>query len=183
VPVASAIPLFATERFGIRTASPADATGIAIVQAASWRSSYRGILPDRILNALDAGARIARRRESIFGPGLTLVAFDLTHGDIVGYASAGTSRRSGPEVGELYEIYLIDRAKRFGLGRELFAGYIDWCAESGLRRMVVWVLEANRSARRFYEALGGRAAGRIESSVSGFPVIEMAYVWDALPTI
>jgi GNAT superfamily N-acetyltransferase len=183
VPAASAIPLFATERFGIRTATSADAAGIAIVQAASWRSSYRGILPDRYLDSLDAGTRIARRRDSIFGPGLTLVACDLTHGDIVGYASAGASRRNGPGFGELYEIYLIDRAKRYGLGRELFAGYVDWCADAGLGRLVVWVLEANRSARRFYEALGGRAAGRIPSEVGGFPVVELAYVWDRLPAL
>jgi GNAT superfamily N-acetyltransferase len=181
---APTIPLlFETERFGIRPAQPADAAGIAIVQAASWRSSYRGLLPDAVLDGMDAGARIAARRRSMAAGGLTLVAYDLTHGDVVGYCQAGPSRRFGPAFGELYEIYLVDRAKRFGLGRELFAGFVDWCEAGALSSMVVWVLEDNRHARRFYEALGGRSAGRLPSTVGGFGVIEVAYVWDQLPRI
>jgi L-amino acid N-acyltransferase YncA len=180
---APSLPLFPTERFAIRPARPGDAAGIAVVQAASWRSSYRGILPDAVLDGMDArAARVAQRRRSLGSTGMTLVAYDITHGDIVGYCAAGPSRRFGPAFGELYEIYLVDRAKRFGLGRELFAGFADWCEASGVRSMVVWVLEANRHARRFYEALGGRASARMPSTVDGFGVIEVAYVWDRLPT-
>jgi GNAT superfamily N-acetyltransferase len=173
--------LFETARFATRPAVLADAAGIAVVQAASWRTSYRGILPDAILDGMDATRRVARRRDLITGFGLNLVAYDTTHRDIVGYCHAGPSRRDGRTVGELYEIYLVDRAKRYGLGRELFTGFVDWCRNHGMASMVVWVLENNQHARRFYEALGGRAAMRVQSSVSGFPVVELSYVWPRLP--
>ena len=45
----------------------------------------------------------------------------------VGFCNAGPSRRQGPRVGELYEIYIVDQAKRYGLGRELFEGTTGWC--------------------------------------------------------
>jgi GNAT superfamily N-acetyltransferase len=168
-------------RFAIRSATLADASGIAVVQASSWRESYRGILPDAILDRMDASRRVARRRDLITGFGLNLVAYDTTHHDIVGYSHAGPSRRDGRSVAELYEIYLIDRAKRYGLGRELFAGFVRWCRAQRMTSMVVWVLEGNHHARRFYEALGGRSAMRVRSSVSGFPVVELSYVWPRLP--
>jgi hypothetical protein len=46
--------------------------------------------------------------------------------------------------------------------------------------MIVWVLDNNHHARRFYEALGGRESSRFGSRVGGFPVTELAYVWDEL---
>lgn len=166
-------------RFAVRPARLADAAAITAVQVASWRSAYRTMLPAPTLAAMsprDPG-RIARRRELLGGSGLNLVAVDTTHGDVVGYAQAGPSRRAGPAVGELYELYLLDRARRFGLGTELFAGFAAWNKAGGSRAMIVWVLEPNHPARRFYEALGGTRDGRVHSHVGGFPVVEVSYVW------
>ena len=49
-----------------------------------------------------------------------------------------------------------------------------------MHSLIIWVLEANIHARRFYEAMGGREGARVQSSVRGFPVVELSYVWDAL---
>ena len=42
-----------------RLATPADADAIATIHIASWRSAYRGLLPDELLAALDHGQRAA----------------------------------------------------------------------------------------------------------------------------
>jgi GNAT superfamily N-acetyltransferase len=183
-----------TARFAVRPATLDDATEIARVQTQSWQSSYRGILPDSILDTMDPTRRIGSRREIIADSGaLNLVAYDTTHGDIVGFANAGPSRRQGqPEagtdearshrprwgrVGELYEIYILDRAKRYGLGRELFDVVTDWCRSRHMATMIVWVLEGNTHARRFYEAMGGQVAGQTHSTVRGFGVVEVSYLY------
>jgi len=169
------------DRFSIRTATLGDAAEIARVQTQSWQTSYRGILPDQILDTMDTARRATLRREILSdGDALNLVAYDTTFNDLVGFCNAGKSRREGPRVGELYEIYIVDRAKRFGLGRELFESTASWCRTHGMTSLIIWVLEQNHHARRFYEAMGGRAGGRVSSSVRGFPVIEQSYVWDAL---
>jgi GNAT superfamily N-acetyltransferase len=122
------------------------------------------------------GRRIAVRREILQeAKGLDLVVYDSTHLDLVGFCNAGPSRRHGPRVGELYEIYIVDRAKRYGLGRELFERATDWCRAHQMSSMIVWVLEHNRHARRFYEAMGGHVTGRLPSTVRSFPVVELAY--------
>jgi hypothetical protein len=44
-------------RVHIRAASPTDARGIAAVHVASWRTTYRGIVPADYLAGLSADAR------------------------------------------------------------------------------------------------------------------------------
>ena len=109
-----------------------------------------------------------------------LVAFDRTHGDIVGFCDAGASRREPSYGGEVYAIYLVGRAKRYGIGREMFDRVRDWLVSCGKRSLIVWVLEDNHHARRFYAALGGRPTARLATSVGGFPVVELAYAWSDL---
>jgi GNAT superfamily N-acetyltransferase len=166
-----------TARFGVRPAALSDATHIAEVQTASWQSSYRGILPDSILDTMDPARRVGSRREILQDSGaLNLVAYDTTHGDLVGFANAGPSRRRhGQLAGELFEIYILDRAKRYGLGRELFEVVTDWCRSRQMATMIVWVLEGNQHARRFYEAMGGQLSGQAHSTVRGFGVVEVSY--------
>jgi len=175
------ITSFSSARFAIRPASINDAAQIAAVQTSSWQTSYRGILPDSILDTMNVARRISMRREILLeSEALNLVAYDSTHRDLVGFCNAGPSRREGTTAGELYEIYIVDRAKRFGLGRDMFEQVMDWCRANRRSSLIVWVLDNNHHARRFYEAMGGRAATRVSSTVRGHPVIELSYLWDRL---
>ena len=56
---------------------------------------------------------------------LTLVAYDVSHQDIVGLCDAGPSRRD-PGMGEVYRMYLEHHARRHGLGREMFEQVTAW---------------------------------------------------------
>ena len=168
-------------RFAIREARPADAEGIARAHAASWRTSYRGVLPDAALDRFEARERAASWRDVLQDRSiLTLVAYDTTHHDIVGFCDAGKSRSDGGHAAEVYRMYIEHHAKRHGLGREMFEQVTDWLRGRELRSLIIWVLDGNHHARRFYEAMGGRPARRVPSRVFGFPIIELAYVWDRL---
>jgi GNAT superfamily N-acetyltransferase len=168
-------------RFAIRAAKLADAEGIARAHTASWRSSYRGILPDAVLDRIDVDQRAASWRTTLQDRSvLTLVAYDTTHHDIVGFCDAGRTRGHSPYAAEVYRIYLEHHAKRHGLGREMFEQITAWLRAQQLRSLVIWVLDNNHHARRFYEAMGGRAGARMPSTVSGFPIVELSYVWDPL---
>jgi GNAT superfamily N-acetyltransferase len=166
-------------RFAVREAVAEDAEGIARVHTDSWQTSYRGILPDTVLDRIDVGQRVESRRKilrdrSVF----QLVAYDVTHGDIVGLCDAGASRRHVPYAGEVYAIYLAHRAKRHGIGQTMFERVRAWLSANDMSSMIVWVLENNHHARRFYEAMGGRSGSRLQSRVGGYPVVELSYVWD-----
>jgi GNAT superfamily N-acetyltransferase len=134
-----------------------------------------------VLDRIDVGQRAETRRRILRDRSIhQLVAYDVTHGDIVGFCDAGPARRHVPYAGELYAIYLIDRAKRYGLGQEMMERVQAQLTRDAMRSMIVWVLDNNHHARRFYEAMGGRMGSRLSSTVGGFPVIELSYVWDRL---
>ena len=165
-------------RFAVREAKLDDAEGIARVHTDSWQTSYRGILPDTVLDRIDVGQRTESRRKilrdrSVF----QLVAYDVTHGDIVGFCDAGASRRHVPYAGEVYAIYLAHRAKRHGIGQQMIERVQAWFVANDMRSMIIWVLENNAHARRFYEAMGGRIGSRLQTRVGGYPVVELSYVW------
>ena len=169
-------------RFAIRPAKIGDAEGIARAHTASWRASYRGILPDAVLDRIDVDQRVTSWRRTIEDRSvLTLVAYDTTHHDIVGMCDAGRNRSPTSHAAEVYRLYFEHHARRHGLGREMFEHVTDWLRSQRLTSLVIWVLDNNHHARRFYEAMGGRPGPRMPSRVSGFSVIEQAYVWDELP--
>ena len=43
--------------------------------------------------------------------------------------------------------------------------------------MLVWVLEDNHGARRFYESLGGELVGRKTVVIGGADLVEVSYGW------
>lgn len=78
----------------IRPARPEDALAIGHVHVDSWRTTYRGLLPDSVLASLSVEQRAATWRQAIDAAlkdesrSFVQVADDLANG-IVGFASAG----------------------------------------------------------------------------------------------
>jgi len=77
----------------VRTARIEDAHAIAHVHVTAWQTSYRGIVPDDLLDGLSEEQRTATRRKILQDPQRkfpTLVA--LEGGKVVGFADLGMTR-------------------------------------------------------------------------------------------
>lgn len=163
----------------IRLATLADAPQIASVHVSSWRSSYRGIVPDAVLDGLSVEDRSERWRENLAldvdKSWFTLVAEGA--GGIVGFASAGPIRSPDPVYGgELGALYLLATHQRLGLGRRLVSEAARRSREAGMDSMLVWVLRDNPS-RGFYEALGGEYVREQLITIGDAELVEFAYGW------
>lgn len=171
----------------IREATAADARGIAHVNTAAWRATYRGIVPDDFLArmSVEAGERgwASRIADAAEGQNCVYVAEDDgrdgSSEGIVGFASGGPRREGNPAyAGELYTVYLLQGVQGHGIGRQLTCAVTAHLARGGMSSMLVWVLEANQSARRFYEALGGvLLPERHMFERTGIPLPEVSYGW------
>lgn len=163
----------------IRDAKPDDATGIARVHVDSWKSTYRGIVPDDVLDGLSYHQREELRRRIFQNrlPGaFTLVAEDDS-GTIVGFADAGPERTGDPDYrSEIYAIYLRREAQGHGVGRQLFEEVGRRLRQSGLDSVLIWVLEDNPS-RGFYEHMGGKPV-QTQTVTIGKELTEIGYGWD-----
>jgi ribosomal protein S18 acetylase RimI-like enzyme len=77
-------------------------------------------------------------------------------------------------LGEVYAIYLAPSALGRGLGRALMDAALAELAAAGLATVVLWVLTANASARRFYERAGFRPDGAVRTlDFDGTPIEEI----------
>ena len=164
----------------IRHAAPADAPGIAKVHIDSWRTTYAGIVPDEYLARLSYGARqkVWENVLSAYKPDNCIVVAVTPDGAIVGFAHAGPEREGDRGYdAELYAIYLLQEHQGGGVGRRLAIAAAQGMLNAGMTSMMLWVLEDNRNARRFYEALGGAAVDRKSIQIGGVELVEIAYGW------
>jgi ribosomal protein S18 acetylase RimI-like enzyme len=174
-------PLPARPPSFLRQARSSDAHAIGGVQVSSWRSSYRGMVPDDYLDGMtaeDHGRRWARLLAQGDNLALTFVVEEA--GRVVGFAMGGPEREGDPRFqGELYAIYLLLEAQRRGHGRALAEAVAGALVHRGLTSMLVWVLRDNLAARAFYERMGGVFLREHDLDFgAGFSVREVSYGWD-----
>jgi len=161
----------------LRPARPEDALAVARVHVRSWQVAYKGLLPDEYLDSLRAHERASRYDFATTVPlaPQTIVADDGR--SILGFATIGISPDApSHDVGELMALYVDPDRWRTGVGRALIAHARDELFRRGLLTAVLWVLEGNTRAERFYERDGWlRSEARRKQSVWGIDVQEVAY--------
>jgi GNAT superfamily N-acetyltransferase len=162
----------------IRLATLADAEGIARVKVDTWRTTYRGIVPDATLAKLSYDEQRSRwERQLRAADGRFTYVVEDENGKVVGFASGGPVRTDDPGyAGELYAIYVLDAHQGTGWGRQLVAQVAERLAQMGMTSMLLWTFRAN-SSRGFYERLGGRYVREKPIDIDGVPIPEVAYGW------
>jgi ribosomal protein S18 acetylase RimI-like enzyme len=167
----------------VRPAELNDAAEIARVHVATWRSAYRGLLPDEFLASLSE-EHYSERWGRVIGEGQNRV-FVVEEGEaLAGFASGGRERAGETGfAGELYALYVLDEAQRRGHGRELVRAVARALSELKLRDMIVWVLRDNSPARAFYERLGGTYVRAQPITIGSATLEEVSYGWRSLDEI
>jgi ribosomal protein S18 acetylase RimI-like enzyme len=167
----------------VRPAELDDAAEIARVHVATWRSAYRGLLPEEFLASLSE-AHYGERWRRVIGESQNRVfVFEESHG-IAGFASGGRERAGEAGfAGELYALYVLEEAQHRGHGRELVRAVARALGELKLRNMIVWVLRDNSPARAFYERLGGTYVRAQPITIGTATLEEVSYGWRSLDEI
>jgi GNAT superfamily N-acetyltransferase len=158
-----------------------DAAAIARVHVESWRSTYAGMLPEKMLLKLSSAEHEARWWRHVLGRfrrnHFVYVAESDVDG-VIGFGSAGSSRdRELHHTGEVYALYVLDQYQGAGVGKALFLALSERLGKERGPSMVVWVLSTNPS-RYFYETLGGRRIATRKDRMGGVEVEETAYGWN-----
>lgn len=161
----------------VRTASAADAEGIGRVHIGAWQAAYRGLVSDEFLDRLSdrLAGRIAWWHQRLAEGDSVMVADD--DGQITGFASYGRAEApSDPEFGEVYAIYVDAAHWGAGHGRALMRAALDALRAMDRSVAVLWVLESNARARRFYERGGWATDGATKTEqIGGAPLLELRY--------
>ena len=97
-------------------------------------------------------------------------------GNVVGLA-LGCPVESAEEIGEIDVLYVRESHQGQGIGRRLVQAVAAHLAEMGMTTLHIGVLAANRPARGFYEALGGRVVEERLFVEGGFAEPGVIFEW------
>lgn len=161
----------------IRKAVSADALGIAKAHVDSWRSAYRGLVPDDRLAKLDYTRGAERFRESITREDEIIYVAENAEG-IIGFLALGPCRDPGIDdasIGEFFALYIVPEYWRKGIGRVMSREADGILRSHGYSSVILWVFEDNERARMFYEAMGFIADGASKILNVGTPINAIRY--------
>lgn len=145
---------------GVRLAALADVEALGAISARAFEATYRGMIPDLVLDEWIGGAAAAWQ-EALEGrapdsPSRAWVA--ERHGSVIGYATTSPARANWlppPDgAGELTNLYLDPVAIGTGVGPSLYEHAVADLRARGFDPLLVWAFRDNARARRFYEGRG-----------------------------
>ncbi len=144
----------------VRAARRGEELAVAELHVRSWQEAYRELMPAEFLAGLDPRDRAGRYD---FGGGegarVTLVAVDPgSAGEgtgILGFVTYAASRDADAQgLGEVIALYVDPGRHQGGIGRTLMAAARAGLRELGFDAAILWVLDGNERAARFYEREG-----------------------------
>jgi ribosomal protein S18 acetylase RimI-like enzyme len=164
----------------VRVATPDDADAIERIRTDTWRATYRGLMPDDVLDRL--GYDGTRRREFMSRMRADQFALVAEHDDgVVGFVNGGPSRIDDPgHPGEIFAIYVLPEHHGHGHGAALMRAGAREVLARGWTGFLLWVLRENHAARGFYERMGGRYLRDRDTDreIEGVTLTESGYAWD-----
>ncbi len=156
-----------------------DVAAITRVHVDTWRSTYRGIVPDKHLDGMSYERSQKNWEERISDPDRrnTVFVAEDDEGSVVGFAACGAARDGAQDYeSELYAIYVNQNMQRRGLGKRLVLSVVRDLKTRCFGSILIWVL-ADNQYKRFYESIGGTQVRTREVAVGGRMLRESGYGW------
>jgi GNAT superfamily N-acetyltransferase len=149
----------------LREARRGDELAVADVHIRAWQEAYRGLMADEFLDALEVEDRAARYTFESLDPDGPTTLLAVQEGEdcgeiILGFVTFSRSRDpDAPDHGEVAALYVDPERYEGGVGRMLMAEARRRLWEAGFTDALLWVLDGNDRAARFYEGEGWTADG------------------------
>ena len=136
----------------VRVARSDDADQLATVFIEAWRSSYRGVVEDAIIDALYHPDVTIWLRNLVENTSARTVVAER-NGQVLGFARFGDETGNAAR-GHLFALYVDPSQSGHGVGRRLLERAIGELDPMSTRDVTLWVFEENERARRLYQAAG-----------------------------
>ena len=138
----------------IRKVKYEDIEQIVDINIKDWKKVYKGIIDDEILDNLNREEKIKKWREH-YNIGNVIVAEE--NGTILGYCRYDDNvvYENTDIDSEIIAIYVDCDKLGNGIGKKLVEYVKNDLKNKNKTKMVIWCLEKNQNARKFYEKMGG----------------------------
>ncbi|ASS96727.1 GNAT family N-acetyltransferase [Peribacillus simplex] len=167
----------------IRKAMEEDVNGIANVHINSWKTTYKGILPDQYLFSLNPEAKKKNWLRNLKMLHNATYVAENDNGEIIGFAAGGPEQTNDSHIqGEVYAIYFLKEYQRQGFGRKMIKAVIHELMKMEHKNLIIWALKDNPSCG-FYRALGGQVIAEKTVKMAGIELIEVGFGWEDIQDV
>jgi GNAT superfamily N-acetyltransferase len=175
----------------VRPACLGDAPALGRVMVETWLAAHRGQMPDEAWQrrveewtpdvSARGWARLLSEQAAGEHPRTVLLLGESRTGEPVALvlATEDDDDESGATA-RVKALYVQPDAQGHGVGRLLLTRVAEELVSRGFSRLHIGVLTANRPARAFYEAMGGREVGQRTFDEEGVLLSETVYEWPDL---
>jgi ribosomal protein S18 acetylase RimI-like enzyme len=161
----------------IRQATTDDSLSIAKVHVASWQCAYKGILSEDYLCKLNVDISNNNFKKAISQNVETFFVAE-SNDTIIGFCAIGPTRDPIDNeriTAEIYALYLFPEFFGKGIGKLLLENAEKYFYQKEHSQFVLWVLEKNEQARKFYEKSGFITDGSSQIFNYGSPATALYY--------
>ncbi|MBT1698045.1 GNAT family N-acetyltransferase [Fulvivirgaceae bacterium PWU4] len=164
----------------VRLANTSDFSAIASLHAASWRTAYKGILPDQFLGdglETEREAYWIKKMSALKEKEFVLIA--ESKGEAVGFIAVLDKPENGIDA-FIDNLHARPDMKGMGIGERLMREAAKKLAAGNRKSVYLWVLVGNTAAEGFYLSKGARIADTTTVVFGGSEVLQRRFVWDTL---
>jgi GNAT superfamily N-acetyltransferase len=140
----------------IRYANQDDADSLALIYSQSYQAAFKDIMPDNILENVFS---VKKRKEGLLrelyeGVPVNIIMYD--DDKPIGILTYGKSKDESLDDSfvEIWRIYLLLSCWGKNIGAELMNWAVTELHQKGYKKIILWVIEDNARARKFYEKMG-----------------------------
>ena len=169
--------------YTISNATAEDAPQIAELHVLSWRSAYRGILPDAYLDGDVEPERRAHWEKTFARLGRRDIILKAERNAAMsGFISCYWGKEPGFDI-YLDNLHVRPGIRGAGLGRMLFGAAVERAIANGAQNLCLTVFDENEGAIRLYERLGGELTEQGFDDIGGGKAADTRVEWHDLPAL
>ncbi len=145
----------------VRDADLIDVEKIAYVHVESWKSTYRGLMPQNYIEAQTFALRQQLWRKIIENQ-LANVLVVESQSRVIGFACFGQPKHlKETNHYELSSIYFLSEYSNQGYGSQLYLECEKRLMKLNAESVTLWALDSNKAALHFYKKHGFQETGEV----------------------
>lgn len=168
-----------TDNIIIRNVDEKDIPSIAEIQVNGWKTAYKGIIDDVVLNSMNKDNQTESFKGNYQKHGFAVAELK---NEIVGFCRYADSNEFTPDMQnidcEITALYVKPSLKYNGIGTKLFQFVTDEFKCKNKTKMLLWCLKDNEPSKKFYTKLGGKIIKERVIELGGKNYFEVGFVYN-----
>lgn len=163
----------------IRNIEEKDIPNVVDIQINGWRTAYKGIIDDNVLNSMNKSERIEKIKKRYKEGGFIVAELN---NEVVGFCRYEYSNKFTPNLldidCEIKALYVKPELKYNGIGTKLVQFVINEFSSRNKVKMIIWCLKDNEPAKKFYTKMGGKIIKERTIKIGEKDYLEVGFEYD-----